>query len=63
MNIDTVNDPKELLADDYKQSHYEFDNFIKIASRRDRSRSKKKLKLLKVVDPVISQILDEELNV
>ena len=58
MNIQAINDPRQLLSDKYEQSHYAFDNFIKVASWRDRSRSKKKLKLLKAIDPVIPQLLD-----
>ena len=60
MNIKSINDPRELLAKDNPQSHYEFDNFIKIESWRERSRSKKKLNLLKTIDPVISKILDDD---
>ena len=60
MNIKSINEPEELLAQGDEQSHYAFNNFIKIERWRDRYRSKKKLKLLKVVDPVISQLLDSD---
>lgn len=60
MDIQRIINPQELLANSQDQTPYAFENFIKLGTMGERRRSKRKLKLLKVIDRDIRNIIDED---
>jgi len=59
MNIKGIKNPADLLSDDFTGLPYDFVNFIKTDSMRNRRLAKKKLKLLKIVHPAVAAVLHE----
>ena len=60
MNIQAVKTPQELLSEDSDNSFYEFPNFINVKGFFNKSRSRKKLKLLKAVDPILEKMIESD---
>lgn len=60
MNNKLINSPEDLLGDLSTIEFYKFENFIDISSNKEISRSKKRVKLLRVVHPVVSEIIEED---
>ena len=60
MRIGEIKKPAELLEPDSADPKYEFSNFIKVEKFGERNASKKKLKLLKVIDPAVRAATEED---
>ncbi len=60
MNLDTIKTPAELLAIDDQEPKYSFAEFIKQGTFSERRLAKKKLKLLKAIDPAVRAITDDD---
>ena len=60
MDLQSIQTPNELLERGSEQNTYEFDQFIKLDKMGERRSAKRKLKLLKLIDQEVRNIVDED---